>query len=319
MQLNIADAALFIRVAELGTLSAAARERNEPVSQISRAIARIESSLGVRLLHRTTHGLSLTDEGDTFLNHARRILDIAAEMEGDLTGKQATPSGLVRLAVSSILAQQVIAPNLCGLYDRYPQLQIDISADDRPVDLARDGIDIAIRTAPQIGDTLVARQIGEHTRNLYASPAYLEKHGTPQTMDELAHHRLITNSASPTLNLWPFKSQPAAKGKTAPRSKTRNADANEQILQIKGHTRANDTAVVLSLTLEACGIAQLNELLVAPAVAKGLLRQVLAGHNINKRIPIFAVTLPERHRLPKIRACIDYWEGCFKALTAGRP
>lgn len=317
MQLNIADAALFIRVAKLGTLSAAARERNEPVSQISRAIARMESALGVRLLHRTTHGLSLTDEGDTFLNHARRMLDIAAEMEGDLTGKQAAPSGVVRLAVSAILAQQVIAPKLSGLYERYPQLQIDISADDRPVDLARDGIDIAIRTAPQIGDTLVARQIGEHTRNLYASPAYLEKFGSPQTVNDLAQHRLITNSASPTLNLWPFKKQGSNEDKTQPRASKRHQNNNEQILQVKGHTRANDTGVILTLTLEGCGIAQLNELLVAPAVAKGLLRQVLPGQNINKRIPIFAVTLPERHRLPKIRACIDYWEECFKALRSG--
>ena len=89
MQLNIADAALFIRVAELGTLSAAARERNEPVSQVSRAIARIETGLDVRLLHRSTHGLSLTDEGDAFLAHARSMLDIAAELESDLGGKLA--------------------------------------------------------------------------------------------------------------------------------------------------------------------------------------------------------------------------------------
>ena len=91
MQLNLADAALFIRVAELSTLSAAARERNEPVSQVSRAISRIETALGVRLLHRSTHGLSLTDEGDAFLAHARSMLDIAAELESDLGGKCAAP------------------------------------------------------------------------------------------------------------------------------------------------------------------------------------------------------------------------------------
>ena len=96
MQLNLSDAALFIRVAELGTLSAAARERNEPVSQVSRAIARMESALGVRLLHRSTHGLSLTDEGDTFLAHVRRMLDISAEMESELSGKLAAPVRVLR-------------------------------------------------------------------------------------------------------------------------------------------------------------------------------------------------------------------------------
>ena len=145
MQLNLSDAALFIRVAELGTLSAAARERNEPVSQVSRAIARMESALGVRLLHRSTHGLSLTDEGDTFLAHVRRMLDISAEMESELSGKLAAPGGLVRISISPILAHLVIVPSLPGLYERYPALQIDITADDRTTDLARDGIDIAIR------------------------------------------------------------------------------------------------------------------------------------------------------------------------------
>jgi DNA-binding transcriptional LysR family regulator len=322
MQLNLTDAALFIRVAELGTLSAAARERNEPVSQTSRAIARIESALGVRLLHRTTHGLSLTDEGDTFLAHARRMLDIAAEMESDLTGKLAGPSGVVRVGVSPILAQMLIAPSLPGLYERYPLLRIDIAADDRPVDLARDGIDIAIRAGVDVIDTLVARQISKHGRNLYASPDYLKKFGTPITPADLAAHRLITNSASQSLNQWPF-SMPAATGNASNLTSTRarrvprhkagglETAANVEIVGVKGHTRADNTAIVLSLALAGVGIARLNDLLVYPLVASGQLEPVLSAYTTDEHIPVYAVTLKERQRLPKIRACIDYWEACF--------
>jgi DNA-binding transcriptional LysR family regulator len=324
MTLNLNDAALFLRVAELGTLSAAARERNEPVSQASRAIARLEAALGVRLLHRTTHGLSLTDEGDTFLDHARRMLDIAAEMEGDLSGRRAGPNGRVHLSVSPILAQLVVAPALSALYDRHPGLRVGILADDRMSDLARDGIDIAIRAGIENADSLVVRQLGEHGRSLYAAPAYLERFGTPATPAELAGHRLIANSASQSLNRWPFQAtadsnlawkNDAATWRPAPRQP--DAEAPDTLL-VKGHTRADSTSTVLSLALEGIGIARLNELLVTPLVRAGRLRQVLAEHTVRERIPVYAVMLQERHRLPKVRACLDFWQDSFAALRSHR-
>jgi DNA-binding transcriptional LysR family regulator len=309
VQLDLEDAALFIRVSELGTLSAAAAERNEPVSQVSRAIVRIEKSLGVRLLHRTTHGLSLTDEGDTFLAHARRMLDTAAELDAELSGRQSGPSGWVRVAVSPILAQMVIAPSLRSLYKKYPKLQIDIAADDRAVDLARDGIDVAIRAGVALNENLVARKIGEHGRKLYASPQYLREFGTPKRIEDLEKHRLISNSASQSLNRWSFRSEGVSK------TLNRKRDANVESLNVKGHTRADNTSIVLALALESVGIARLNESLVAPIVARGELVQVLAKYELDARNEVYAVMLPERHRLPKVRACIDHWEASFTSLS----
>jgi DNA-binding transcriptional LysR family regulator len=309
MELNLADAALFVRVAELGTLSAAARERDEPVSQTSRAISRLEKLLGVRLLHRTTHGLSLTDEGDTFLTHVRRMLDTAAELEGALTGNIAGPSGIVRVAVSPVLAQMVIAPSLRSLYARYPHIQVDIAADDRAIDLARDGIDVAIRAGVEVNDTLIARKIGTHGRGLYASPEYLREFGAPKTPENLKAHRLIANSASPSLNRWPIIATNKQSGK-----KPREKDI--EVLQIKGHTRADNTSVVLALALEGVGIARLNQLLVEPLVLRGQLEPVLTCYAADEAVPIYAVMLQERHRLPKVRACIDHWEAWFMKLSA---
>jgi DNA-binding transcriptional LysR family regulator len=312
MQLNLDDAALFIRVAELGTLSAAAVERNEPVSQISRAVVRMEKSLGVRLLHRTTHGLSLTDEGDTFLAHARRMADTASELEADLSGRLAAPSGWVRVAVSPILAQLVIVPSLRRLYKKYPKLQIDIAADDRAVDLARDGIDVAIRAGVALNENLVARKIGEHGRKLYASPQYLREFGTPKRIEDLGKHRLIGNSASQSLNRWTFKETDSSKIATRGRSKKSD---DTQSLIVKGHTRADNTSIVLALALEGAGIARLNELLVAPLVASGQLVQVLGRYELDVKNEVYAVMLPERQRLPKVRACIEQWEAQFAALS----
>jgi len=290
MQLQLDDVALFTRIAELGTLSAAARERDVPVSQVTRSLARLEATCGVRLLHRSTHGLSLTDEGDTFLNYGRRLLDTTAELNSELTGKLSGPSGWVRLSVSPLLAECVVAPSLCGLYLRYPQLHLDINADDRMADMARDGIDIAIRSGTPNSETLVARQIGTHGRTLYASPDYLAQFGMPADVSDLQRHRLIASSASPALNPW-----------------TLSDPCGPKELAITGHTRADNTALLLSLVLHGVGIARINDLYALPLVRAGRLVPLLQEHFNSPPIPIYAVMLQERHRLPKIRACIDYW------------
>jgi len=289
MQMQLDDMALFARIVELGTLSAAARERNLPVSHVTRALARLESACGARLLHRSTHGLSLTDEGDAVLAHGRRMLDTAAELQGELSGKVSGPSGWVRLSVSPVLAQAVIAPCLPALYRKHPQLHLDISADDRMADMSREGIDIALRTGTTHSDTVVARQIGELKRGLYASPAYVAEHGLPGSAEELEQHRLIANSRSLALNRWSMASR---------------KDTHE--LLVKGHTRTDNTAVMLSLVLHGVGIARLAELVALPMVRRGELMAVLPDRVVMPAAPMYAVMLRERHRLPKVRACIDH-------------
>ncbi|MGE0351371.1 LysR family transcriptional regulator [Hydrogenophaga sp.] len=293
MKLDLDDAALFLRVAELGSLSAAARERHAPVSQVSRALVRLEERCGARLMHRSTHGLSLTDEGDTFAAHARRLLDTRDELAAAFQHKRAGPSGWVRVSVSPVLAQTAIVPSLPSLYEAYPHLQVDVLADDRISDMARDGVDIAIRTGAITGDNLVARQIAEHGRRLCAAPAYLARFGTPQHPDELAAHRLIANSASPVLNRWPWSE----------RAGQRKGEA----YLVQGHTRSDNSVVLLELALRGVGIARVNDLLSQPHIARGDLVPVLDDWFDRSRIPIYAVMLQERHRLPKLRACIEHW------------
>jgi DNA-binding transcriptional LysR family regulator len=293
MKLDLDDAALFLRVAELGSLSAAARERSAPVSLVSRTLVRLEERCGARLMHRSTHGLSLTDEGDTFAAHARRMLDTRDELAAAFRHKRAGPSGWVRLSVSPVLAETLIVPSLPALYEAHPQLQLEILADDRISDMARDGVDIAIRTGVALGDNLVARKIADHGRRLCASPDYLARFGMPQHPDELGAHRLITSSASPGLNRWPWSAR-AGRPKGA-------------VYLAKGHTRSDNSAVLLSLALRGVGIARVNDLLSRPYIERGELVTVLDPWFDRSSIPIYAVMLPERHRLPKLRACIDHW------------
>lgn len=302
MQLQLDDIALFTRIAELGSLSAAARERDVPVSQVTRSLARLEAAVKVRLLHRSTHGLSLTDEGDTLLSHGRRMLDTAAELAADLTGKVQGPNGWVRISASVVIAESLIVPTLTGLYERHPKIQIDINAEDRMADLARDGIDIAIRSCQVTSDTLVARCIGQSGRTLVASPAYLQTWGVPGNVADLDQHRLIAHSAGPVLNRWPLK------------SRDKNA-ADQPTYQVRGHTRADNSSVLLALVRQGVGMARLFDLVSGPLIRRGELVPVLQDQIDNQPVPIFAVMRQERHRLPKIRACIDYWAESIAAMT----
>jgi len=310
MNLELDDVALFMRIQALGTLSAAARERNWPVSQVSRALARLEAACGVRLLHRTTHGLSLTDEGDTFATHAAQLLVSRDVLASELTGKQAGPSGWVRVGVSPALAEALIAPSLPGLYQRHPDLHLDIAADDRMADMAREGIDVAIRTGSTVSDTVVARQIGSYGRTLCASPAYLARHGVPTQLADLAQHRLIASSVSPVLNQWPL----AQTADRAPGKQKEGADA--RVWQVQGHTRTDNSAAILALVLNGVGLARLSDPVARPHLATGALVPLLPDVFDPQNVPIYAVMLPERHRLPKVRACIDWWQAWLTSTPA---
>ncbi|HEX2547121.1 MAG TPA: LysR substrate-binding domain-containing protein [Ramlibacter sp.] len=301
--LQFDEMALYARVAELGSLSAVARERNVPVSQVSRTLSRLEKACGARLMHRSTHGLSLTEEGRTFLDYSRRALDTIEELEGEFAARSGEPSGLVRVAASTVVAQYQLVPSLPELARRHPRLQVQLEVNDRIVDMARDGIDIAIRSAITLPDTAVARQIGTLGRALYAAPAYVQAHGLPAHPTELAQHVLVTNSGVPRLNDWPFL-----------------VDGEALHFAALGRWRANDTGMAAAMVLQGLGIGRLATLVGDVLVAQGLLVPVLPQYVDLKPAPVHALTAGARHRLPKIKACLDFWTEWFAPpVTALRP
>jgi DNA-binding transcriptional LysR family regulator len=287
--MDLSDLQTFTRVVELGSLSGAAREADVPVSQISRSLARLEALHKVRLLHRSTHALSLTEAGQSLLEHGKRMLESYAQFEADV-GDSTQVAGVVNLGVSAAMAHYVIVPSLPALAKQHPQLSIELHVDDRIIDMAQQGIDLAIRTGDPGSDNLVARKIGTHGRRLYATPGYLSMHGEPTNLDELAQHRLITNSAQPHLNRWPF----LIKG--------------QAITHIaRGHYRANSTGMMMTMALQGLGLVRGNDAICEPMVARGQLVRVMDELVDYQTVPINAVMLQERHRAPKIRACIDFF------------
>jgi DNA-binding transcriptional LysR family regulator len=293
-EIRFEDMYLFVRVADLGSLSAVARERDAPVSQVSRTLARIEKACGARLLHRSTHGLTPTPEGLTFLDYCRRITGTLDELEGEFAHQSGQPSGWVRVASSSVVAEHLLIPSFESLQQKHPLLRVELLVDDRMADMVQGGIDIAIRTGPPLTDTVVARPLGTLARGLYATPGYLQAHGAPRHPDDLRQHRLITNSAVTFLNHWPFR--------IAGEACVRVAD---------GHWRSGSTAITARMALQGLGIARLATVVADPLVHQGLLAPVLTPFVDLQPSPIHAITLTRRHRLPKVQACIDHWAAWF--------
>lgn len=288
------DLMLFARVAALGSLSAVARERDVPVSQVSRSLARIEKSCGARLVHRSTHGLALSDEGETFLDYCHRLTGTFEALQGEFTSKVGEASGLVRVASSTVIAQYQLLPSLPELGRRYPKLRIELDVSDRLADMVRDGIDIAIRSTSMLPETMVARQIGTLGRALYAAPAYVAEHGLPMHPSELHKHRLITNSSVSSLNQWPFI-----------------VDGRKFKLSAEGHWRASDTSLAANMVLQGLGIGRLSTISSQPLLRDQLLVPVLAQYVDPQTLPVYAVFATARQRLPKIQACVDYWTEWF--------
>lgn len=293
------DLKLFALVAALGSLSAAARERDVPVSQVSRALSRIEKTCGARLVHRSTHGLSLSAEGETFLEHCHHITGALDGLQADFAQQSGEARGLVRVAASTVIAQYLLLPSLDALHRQHPQLRVELEVGDRLADMAREGIDIAIRTGADLPETQVARALGQLGRALYASPAYAARAGLPQHPDELHQHRLISNTAAPHLNRWPFV-----------------VDGTPCRRTIDGYWRTNDTGLAANMVLQGLGIGRLATIAALPLVEQGRLVPVLSGFVDPQPVPLYAVTASARHRLPKIRACIDFWAGWIASAHA---
>ena len=283
--LSLADLTVFARAAALGTLSLAARERGVPVSQISRAVGRVERACGVQLFRRSARGIRLTQDGEAFLAFCQKVLETRNDLEADLSRSRRQVSGCVRVSLSSAIAQHWVVPSLPHLVKRHPQLGLDLLVEDGLVDLARSGVDISIRTGDPTALSLVARKLGEIETGLYASAAYLHVRDTPCCAEDLMAHTLLANCEHPVLNRLRF--------------------AGERHLMANSRMRASNTATLAQMAAEGLGIAHLP-VKMAQAPGGTSLRRLLPKEFQSAPVPVWALMLAERQRLPRMRACLEH-------------
>lgn len=189
---NFSGIISFVHAAQQGSFTAAARQLNVTPAAVSKNIAALEASLGVRLMNRTTRSLSLTVEGAEFFSQAQMALGTLEQAVESLTTRQANPKGLVRMSVPNVIGRKLIMPVLPDLLTRYPELSIEIDFDDHIVDFVHGGYDLVVRGGKLIDSSMISRILGPLQLCLVASPDYLKKYGIPQYPSDLAKHKLIT-------------------------------------------------------------------------------------------------------------------------------
>jgi len=278
----------FVRVVEHQSFSAAATILGLTPSAVSKLITRLEERLGVRLLHRTTRRLALTPEGELYFARARRILTDIDEAEAELAKSRASPRGRLHVNTNTGFGVHQLAPALPEFLLRYPDIEVELSITDRLVDLVAEHADVTLRAGP-IGDIAhTARRIVDFQRMICASPAYLKRRGIPRTANDLANHDCILITAQ-TSNRWPFRTRDGIEDiEIVPRVTTDNAD------------------VALGLAIESAGIVRLADIVVGEPISRGLLVPLLTDIHHVEPLPLTALYLAGRHRLPKVRVFLDF-------------
>jgi LysR family transcriptional activator of dmlA len=283
----------FATLVKAGSLTAAARELDVTPPAVSKRLAQLEKRLGVRLLHRTTRRIGLTHEGKVYLENARLILEQIDELERTVSSARVAPKGLLRVNAPLGFGRTYICPMVSQFAKEFRDVQVHLLLSDHPLVLADESVDVSIRFGDLPDARMVARRIAPNRRLICASPAYLQKQGTPETPEDLARHEcLILRQNETASGIWRL---------------TRGRKVHT--VKVHGNLSSNDGEVVLKWALEGHGVLQRAEWDLAKYVRSGRLKLLLEDYALPPA-DIFAV-YPQRHHMSaKVSAFIAF-------LTAG--
>lgn len=288
--------AVFAKVAETKSFSESARRLGLSKSAVSKHITRLEHDLKARLLNRTTRRLSLTEVGAAYYEHCARVVAEAEAADLVVSRLHATPSGVLKLTVPAAFGHLQVAPAISELLTRYPEMAVQIVMNDRPVDLAEEGYDVAIRVTEKPPPNVVARKLTTIRWVTCASPEYFSRRGMPLTPEELAQHNCLFYSFLESSIEWRFRSP---RGDVAVRA--------------TGNFTANNSEALRETAIRGLGVALLPSFAVAADLREGRLVPVLEGYEVEGALAndVYALYLPTRYLSPKVRAFIDFFVELF--------
>lgn len=285
---NLVNLVAFDRIVSAGSLSAAARELDVSLAVISKRLAQLEGSLGVRLLQRTTRRQVLTEEGGLFHAQVLRILAEVDAANALISRRRESIDGLLRLTAPIDFGRRWIAPLLARFQQLHPQLSVQLELSDSLIDLLEGGLDMAVRVGALEDSSLIARPLADNYRVLCAAPAYLEARGEPAHPAELLRHRCIVNGEQPRSE-WRFVA----------------ADGERIAVRVQASLLSNDGGAVHAWLLAAGGIALKSIWDVGEDIAAGRLRRVLPDYRVPSA-PLHALYPHARHVPPRVRAFIEF-------------
>jgi DNA-binding transcriptional LysR family regulator len=280
---------VFTKVVEQGSFARAAERMDMSTSAVSRYVAELETHLDTRLLNRTTRRISLTESGQAFYERTLQLLADLEESEAAASSSTATPRGTIRLTCSINFGVKHLAPAMGSFQSRYPEVLFDVSVSDRFVDLVEEGLDIAIRIGDIGNPNLIARKIGEMRLIACASPAYLQRHGTPRRPEDLARHNCLTYEYAPARNQWRFLDKAG----------------NDIKVRIAGSVHANNGELLATIAAEGVGIVFEPDFMVSPMIRAGRLKPILTNFQ-SPPTPIYAIYPSRRHLSAKVRWFVDF-------------
>lgn len=286
----LTEMGVFAKVIELGGFSKAATTLNLTRSAVSKHVARLEDGLGVKLLHRSTRAMSLTDAGRAVYEQCAVLANAADQAVAAASRLVAEPRGVLRISVSTAFGSRHVAPLLPEFLTRYPELEVDMVLVDRHVDLAEEGFDIVLRLTDSPQPTLAARKLADLRFVLCASPAYLAAHGRPSRIEQLSAHSCVRQRLGEEVRPWRLH---GPRGEVTP--------------EISGRLLVSSGDAVHRLLLADAGLGILPSYLVGDDLQAGRLVRVLPRYRpLGSFNALHALYLPTRQGNPKVRAFIDF-------------
>jgi DNA-binding transcriptional LysR family regulator len=286
----LGNLSVLVSVVETGNFARAADALGLSPSGVSRAVSRLEERLGVRLLHRTTRSVTLTDEGERLYAQVGPLLSGIEDAALAAAGDSQAVRGRLRVSLDAMFARQVIAPHLADFLARYPALELEIVTRDELGDLVAEGIDVAVRFGVPPSSSLIGRKLLETRVLTVAAPAYLAQHGRPATPKDLASHRCIQFRDPVTRR--PFEWEFYRKGKVVPVDTT-------------GPLLVTDSGIMFAVCIAGAGIAQVLAVSVQDALADGRLVELFPDW-AEESFPLYAFYPSRKNSPPKVRAFVDF-------------
>ena len=280
---------VFVRVVETGSFSEAARAMLMTPSTVSKLIARLEARLGVRLIERSTRRLALTGEGQFYYERSQALLGQLDETEQQIAQGGAEAEGVVRVTSSVTFGTAALEPILPAFLEAYPNIIVDLSLSDEVVDLYLDRTDVAIRVGKLQDSNLMARKIGETRRRIAASPAYLARHGVPQTPEDLARHNCLGFNFRRAMPVWPMREG----GRIVER-------------MLSGSLLVNNGDTLRRMAIAGVGVIRLADYHLRGPIARGELVEILADSDIGEVDDIHALFRGAQFLQARVRAFLDF-------------
>jgi DNA-binding transcriptional LysR family regulator len=290
---RLASMETFVRVVETGSFSGAARQLRVGQPAVSKSVAQLEDYLGVKLLTRSTRGLTPTEAGLGYLERARRALEEAAEAELAARGAGAGLKGRLRVCAAVTFARIHLIPLLPEFLAQNPELDLEIVLDDRQVDLVQEGIDVALRMGKLMDSGLTARRIARCKRLVLGTPVYFDRAGTPTSPSELGKHQAIVYLQEGSV--WSFQRA-----------------SSELAITVKSRLRVTSAEGVRAAVLADAGLAIASEWMFSPELQSGAVRAVLSEWSLPP-LDLWAVLPTGRAATAKARSFVDFFEHTFNA------